>query len=139
MTNEEHQPLICSVVNDEHRLEILPRYAGKHFMALEATIYQVMGEYCEAYQGGYWTMWELSNGAFYMAPGRQDTQMAMSCAGNWYSGSMTADAAGVVACLVAFNRLAWATEEDRFTELFYGLREWALEHPEASQIMAAID
>lgn len=132
-------PLICSRVSDEQRMNILPRYAGKHFMLLEGLIYKVMGEYSEAYQGGYWIMWELSNGAFYMAPGDRRETFPMICAGNWYSGTMTADAAGVVACLVAFNRLAWHTREERFINLFYGLREWAAEHPEASEIFAAID
>ena len=81
-------------------------------------------------------MWELSNGAFYMAPGDKTETYPMSCAGNWYEGTMSADAAGIVACLVAFNRMAWHTREDRFTNLFYGLREWALEHPEAKEIFA---
>ncbi|HGN0313171.1 TPA: antirestriction protein [Proteus mirabilis] len=137
-TNTE-MPLICSIVNDADRINILPRYAGRHFIQLESLIYNVMGEYSKDYDGGFWIMWELSNGAFYMAPGDKTETYPMSCAGNWYEGTMSADAAGIVTCLVAFNRMAWHTREDRFTNLFYGLREWALEHPEAKEIFAAID
>lgn len=137
-TNTE-MPLICSIVNDADRINILPRYAGRHFIQLERLIYNVMGEYSEDYNGGFWIMWELSNGAFYMAPGDKTETYTMSCAGNWYEGTMSADAAGIVACLVAFNRMAWHTCEDRFINLFYALREWALEHPEAKEIFAAID
>lgn len=142
MTTENQtpeMPLICSRVIEAERINILPRYAGRHFMFLEGLIYQVMGEYSEAYNGGYWIMWELSNGAFYMAPGDQSETYPMSCATNWYSGTMSADAAGVVACLIAFNRLAWHTREQRFSDLFYALREWAAEHPEADEIFRAID
>jgi hypothetical protein len=138
-TTTAEMPLICSRVNDADRMNILPRYAGRHFMLLEGLIYKVMGEYSEAYNGGYWIMWELSNGAFYMAPGDQSETYPMSCAGNWYEGTMSADAAGIVACLVAFNRMAWHTREDRFTDLFYALREWAAEHPESAEIFRAID
>lgn len=128
-------------VAERSRLNILPRYAGAHMAKLESTIYQVLREYCDTYQGGYWEMYELSNGAFYMAPGTVEP-MAMKCAGNWYDGAMTADAAGIVACLVAINRLAWGTTgaaRDRFVTLFYALRDYAIEHAEAAEILGAID
>lgn len=132
-------PLICSLVGVKQRLSILPRYAGPHFATLERLIYQVMGEYAPDYNGGYWTMWELSNGSFYMAPGLKDESYEMSYAMNQYQGTMTADAAGVVVCLMAFNRMAWKTKEERFIDLFYGLRDWADSHPESAKIFAAID
>lgn len=132
-------PLICSLVSEADRVNILPRYAGKHALLLELAIFWAMRSYSEDYRGGYWIMWELSNGAFYMAPGDKTEAYKMSCAGNWYDGTMSADAAGIVSCLVAINQLAWQTEEDRFINLFHALREWALEHPEAEQIFRAID
>lgn len=132
-------PLICSLVNDEQRVNILPRYTGRHYMLMESLVYKVMREYSDTYNGGFWIMWELSNGSFYMAPGDKNETYPMACVGNFYNGTMSADAAGIVSCLVAFNRLAWHTQEERFCDLFYGLREWAVEHPEADQIFAAID
>ena len=140
MNNEAIEtPLICSRVAESQRMNILPRYTGRHFMLMEGLIYKVMGEYSEAYNGGHWIMWELSNGGFYMAPGDKNKTFPMCCAGNYYSGTMSADAAGVVSCLVAFNRMAWHTRDQRFSDLFYALREWAAEHPEAAEIFKAID
>lgn len=54
-TNTE-MPLICSIVNDADRINILPRYAGRHFIQLESLIYNVMGEYSKDYDGGFWIM-----------------------------------------------------------------------------------
>jgi hypothetical protein len=57
-----------------------------------------------------------------------------------YDGEMSADAAGITVCLFACSLLSF---EYRGTEVFarhfHGLREFALEHPESTQIFAAID
>lgn len=129
-------------VAERDRLKILPRYAGRLGVMLEATIYQAMGEYHADYQGAHWEFYELSNGAFYMAPTGLDEPLAMSCASNWYDGAMSADAAGITTTLVAINRMAWGTsgaERNRFINLFYALREFAIEHNESAEIMKAID
>lgn len=129
-------------VAQRNRLQILPRYAGHLGAILEATIYQVLGEYHAGYQGGYWEFFELDNGAFYMAPTGLVEPLSMECAGNWYSGTMSADAAGLTATLVAVNRMAWGTDgadRNRFVDLFYALRAYALDHAEAGEIMRAID
>lgn len=132
-------PLITAkLVSESKRLSILPKYTGKNFGSVEASIFDAMREYCSDYQGGYWYMYELSNGAFYMAPGR-DEMLPISCAGNFYDGSMTADAAGLVASLVGINRVVWKTESQQLINLFYALRDFALEHKEAEEIFKAID
>ena len=140
MTNlAEANGITVQLVADERRLSILPKYAGTRNMAkLEAAIFHTMREYCSAYQGGYWYMYELSNGAFYMAPGR-DEILPMFCGSNYYEGEMSADAAGIVACLVAFNKMAWHTQEPRFIDLFYALRHFAAYHEESAEIFRAID
>jgi len=139
MTTDEQFPIICSRVAPSRRAVILPHYAGHHMLTLERLIYQAMREYAPDYQGGCWIMWELSNGGFYMAPGGRDETYSMQCVGNWFDDTMSADAAGIVACLVAFNRLAWHTRHQRFIDLYHQLRDFALEHDEATKIMAAID
>lgn len=136
---EVEMPLICSLVSESDRLDFLPKFLGKHFASFEGLVFGLMAEYSEEYSGGYWLFWTLSNGAFYMALDDKDKKYQISCAGNYFDGLMTADAAGVVVCLIALNRLACHTGEERFVELFYGLRDWALEHPEAELILAAID
>lgn len=140
-TETTSMPLICSRVATERLPEMLPRYTRDNISAinLKRMIYMVMAEYSDDECGGDWLVWELSNDSFYMAPSDKNTTFSMQCGGNFYDGTMTGDAAGVVVCLVAFCRMAEITEQERFIELFYGLREWAMEHPEASSIFAAID
>lgn len=46
---------------------------------------------------------------------------------------------GITVCLMIYKQLAWTTEENRFTRLFYALRAFALEQAEARGIIRAID
>lgn len=138
MSNIE-TPIICALVADDDRANFLPKFLGFDTLIFELTTYHVLSEYCPEYKGGYWVMWELSNGGFYMSPGRKDETYSMSCAGNYFDGVMTADAAGIVACLVALSRMLWRKPEEKLNNLFYRLRDWAGEHPEADKIFAAID
>lgn len=86
-----------------------------------------------------WHGFELSNGGFYLAPPDDGTAYKMVCATNNYDGSMSSDAAGIVACLVAFSQIACHTEHDDHIMLFQNLRDYARDHAEAPAIMAAID
>jgi hypothetical protein len=136
----EGQPITRTAVNEDRRPAIFPTYGKQYFLQLEIIIFQVMEEYCADYRGGLWSMWELSNDCFYMAPNLPERTVKMVCAGNYFEGSMSTDAAGIVACLVAFNRLAWSVPEpEHFNRLFYALRDWALQHAECKLILAAID
>ncbi|SLO24503.1 antirestriction protein [Klebsiella pneumoniae] len=49
------------------------------------------------------------------------------------------EAAGIVACLMAYSHHACRTECDSMTEHYYRLRDFALNHPECSAIMHLID
>ena len=127
-----------TLVLGHKRAAILPRYAGDHYLSLEATIYGVMGSLCPLYNGGYWQMFELNNGTFFMVPEGFD-EIDVTVEGNYFSRTLSAEAAGIVACLMAFNRMAWRTRDERFNDLFYCLRDFAGEHKEAGAIFAAID
>jgi hypothetical protein len=52
---------------------------------------------------------------------------------------MTADAAGITACLFAFSHLSFQTRDDVIARHYYQLLDFALEHAEAAGILAAID
>lgn len=128
-----------SKVGQRQRMAILPKYAGRNMILLENTVYNTMQSYCEEYSGGYWHYWELSNGGFFMSPESTDGPYSFSCAGNYYEGRVSPQAAGIIVCLAAFSALAWKTRNEAFTALFHDLREYALEQPEASEILKAID
>ncbi len=131
-------PITATRVPDFRRLNVLPRYFGRHMMAVETAIFDVLGEMCEAYQGGHWEFYELSNGAFFMAPSGSGSYR-LSCAGNYFQGELSAEATGIVASLIGINRALWTFRTEQLNDRFYGLREFAIDHPEAAQIMAAID
>jgi hypothetical protein len=63
------------------------------------------------YSGGYWRFLELGNGGFYMAPqarGRFEIRME----GNGFEGEMSADAAGITACLFVFSHLSFQVPDE---------------------------
>ncbi|MDT8844009.1 antirestriction protein [Paraburkholderia fungorum] len=60
--------ITSSVVPDELRLNVLPRYLGRHFLQGEALVYDWAARLCPTYDGGFWNFFTLSNGGFYMAP-----------------------------------------------------------------------
>jgi hypothetical protein len=125
-------------VPQSKRMNTLPRYFGRQLLMGEALVYQSLQSVCAAYSGGFWDFLELSNGGFYMTP-RLEGKLRILCEGNGFDDDMSCDAAGIVACLMAFNALAWQTREAHFGELFYQLRDFAAQHVEAASIFAAID
>jgi len=59
--------------------------------------------------------------------------------GNGFKGEVSADAAGIIACLMAFSHLSFQTGDDRIIEAFHNLREFVSTHREARLIFLAID
>lgn len=131
-------PVTATPVPEFRRLSVLPRYFGHHMMVVEAAIFDALGEMCDTYQGGYWEFYELSNGAFFMAPATAE-KLTLTCAGNYFQGELSAEAAGIVASLLGINRALWKFRTKQLDDRFYGLREYAIHHPESALIMAAID
>lgn len=120
------------------RLKALPRHFDRHMFHVEHAIYAFMRRLAKKYTGGYWNYYELSNGGFYMAPA-QDTPFEINVDTNGFEGSVSADAAGITACLFALSHLSFQIDNDTIAEHFHQLRDFALTHAEASAILAAID
>lgn len=125
-------------VLDGERINTLPRHFGRHLMQVESAVYGFMRRFSHAYRGGYWTFFELSNGGFYMAP-EDGSRFALCIDTNGYEGEMSADAVGITVCLFALSHLSFLTVDEGISEHFYWLRDFALQHPEAREIFAAID
>jgi hypothetical protein len=139
-TIEQPGIVTATLVSDEQRMKTLPFYFGAKLTSAEMLVYQWIGNLCPGYSGGYWAFYALSNGGFYMAPTTDDRfTVKVDC--NGYAGEMSADAAGVTACLFAFCQLANRTgsEQDRFIDLYHRLREFTIGHAEAASILCAID
>lgn len=129
------------ISNDNERLNAFPTYFGvRHMILAETAIYGALEQLSQEYAGGFWELFTLPNGGFYMAPAASSREKYhVVCPGNYFDGILSADAAGIVACLYGYCRLAETTREDRFVELYHRLREWACAHPEHDLILAAID
>lgn len=109
-------------------------------MQLEPYIFGVASELSPDYNGGYWDFYALGNGGFYMAPDA-DTPFTVICP-NGYDGVLSADAIGITACLYAYSRLSFVAGRDIaevYARQYHLLREYMMEHAEASAILGAIN
>lgn len=138
MTTSDQVRIASAVVPDELRLNVLPAFLGRHYVAGESLVYDWARRLCTAYQGGSWHFFTLSNGGFYMAPadlGRVAVRWHM----NGYNDMMGADAFGIVVTLYALCHLAEKTHDDTVIDRYHQLREFAAQHVEAANILRAID
>ena len=126
------------LVLEDARVRALPTHFGARMMTVEHTVYHFMSEFAAEYEGGFWGFYELSNGGFYMAQNLDPVKLSVNS--NGFEGTLSADAAGITVCLFTFSHLSfrYPTHEE-FSRHFYALREFALDHKEASLIFAAID
>jgi hypothetical protein len=125
-------------IPSDERLQILPRHFGRHMLTVEYAVYAFMRNLANQYTGGYWNYFELSNGGFYMAPAH-DAPFNVGVDTTGFEGQMSADAAGITACLFALSHLSFQIQHESIAEHYHQLRDFALDHAEASTILSAID
>lgn len=137
MDDAGKEPVTAHKVADEQRIKVMPTLFGVRYAQVEQTIYRMMDKLCSAYQGGYWEFYTLSNSSFYMAP-RLPEKLHIYWDDNGFSGVMSADAAGIVACLFAYSALSFHNCEE-CADMYHRLLDYAELHPEADLIFSAID
>lgn len=110
-------------------------------MLLEPRIFGRMDRLCDNYRGGIWQFLTLSNGGAFMAPEAENNDEAWTLFNdmNGNSAEMSAEAAGIAACLIEYSHHACRTECDAMTAHYYRLRDYALNHAECNAIMHIID
>jgi hypothetical protein len=130
---------IC--LNENERIKYTAKLFGIHFpFRLEPFIFDMAGRLSHDYRGGYWDMYKLGNGGFYMTPD-SGTPFQVSCM-NGYKGTLSADAFGITVCLYAFSNLSFSDIPELAevcTEQFHLLREYTFKHHEVTKILRAID
>ena len=126
-------------LNETERINYTANHFGKNFpFRIEPFIYDLARTLSGDYAGGYWNMYELSIGGFYMAP-ESDTPYNAVCL-NGYEGTLSADAFGITVCLYAYSNLSFSEDlADVCGEQYHLLREFMFEHPEVREILAAIE
>ncbi|WP_159226679.1 antirestriction protein [Pantoea sp. 18059] len=138
----EQAAITASVVPDELRIDFWPQHFGSipQWITLEPRIFAWMDRLCVDYHGGIWRFSTLSNGGVFMAPeAESDEKWTLFNSINGNGAELTGEAAGIVACLMAFSHHACRTESDAMAEHYYRLRDFALNHMECSAIMHLID
>lgn len=137
----QHQ-IIATQVSDKNRISFWPQLFGSipQWITIEPHIFAWMDRFCAGYHGGIWLFYTLSNGGAFMAPGADNNESwALFNAMNGNGGDMSAEAAGIAVCLMAYSHHAMRTECDAMTEHYYRLRDYALNHAEGNAIMHIID
>lgn len=142
-TGDDFAPaLAATLVPDEQRVGFWPQHFGSipQWITLESTVFSWMDRLCAEYCGGVWQFYTLSNGAAFMVPeADSDALWSLFNSMNGNGGEMSAEAAGIAVCLMAYSHHACRTECDAMTEHYYRLRDYALVHPECNTIMHIID
>lgn len=139
---EQPTPITRLTIAEDKRLDATADRFGIWFpLTVEVAVYRITEHITEGrYNGGWWWMYELSNGGFYMAPDAEET-FQVHC-DNYWQGELSADALGITACLYAFSRLSYA-ENVAFGKLcaehYYLLRDYMFEHQEVPEILGATD
>lgn len=149
--------VVSRKVPDRSRMKALPSRFGNRCFAVECAIFSMAGRLIEGYSGGYWEFYSTDNGGFYMVPslgkaapfsGKPGTGVTVKVDGNGYSGEMSEEAAGIVVSLMAYSNMSMREVDsdgyaNAFGEVlsnnFHAVRDFALDHAEASAIFAAID
>ncbi|STX81275.1 Antirestriction protein [Legionella busanensis] len=127
-----------TLITDRHRLDFLPHHFGRWHGIAESTLYKVLAEFCNQYEGAYWHFYKLSNQGLYMAP-EIPGPLKLYIPGNGYQGEVSADAAGIIATLYMLNYLCNRSQSEMFLHLYDLLLDYACEHSERKKIVAAID
>lgn len=136
---DQHR-VTSTIVSTARRIAVSSNLFGLAFpMRLEPCIFGIAGRLSSDYRGGYWQFYVLSNGGFYMAPNR-DKPFEVS-ADNGFEGTLSPEAFGIVVCLYAYSGLSFAGDDfaEVSAEHYHLLRAYAMDHPEATSIMAATD
>ena len=100
--NENPNPVVNRhLVPERQRVAVTASLFGPHFpLQIEPVVYSTADQMAEDYCGGYWQFYTLSNAGFYLSPD-EDRSFDIKCQ-NYFSGSLSADALGIVCCLYAY-------------------------------------
>jgi hypothetical protein len=137
MTPTPTHSIVTTLVADGDRLSTLPKVFGvSDMLRAEALVYGWMRRLCKEYNGGHWDFYLASNNAFFMAPSNAGK---LRLSWQHVEGLFSPEAAGIAVCMFAWNQLCNATGRDQHIELYYALRELAIEHAESGLIMQLTD
>lgn len=124
-------------VPDDDRIHTLPRHFGFYALAFEDAVFKWMRLLAHEYEGYcYWHFYEVPDFGCYLAPECGPLRVRAPLTG--FTAHLSADAAGITACLYALSELTLETDAALFRERYCALLEFARHHAEAEAIFGAI-
>lgn len=146
INSDNEMKIKASIVPEVERLAFLPKLFGPDAMIVaESMLYNCAQRLApDDYSNGSWAYYLLSNGGGYAAP-VEPQHFNLMVGSNGFEGGMSSDAAGIVFTLYVLNRLCFYFAErhvptaEKFVDHYHQLRDFAIEHKEASSILRAID
>ncbi|MDA5546097.1 antirestriction protein, partial [Yersinia rochesterensis] len=124
--NTETNTLIATQVSDAQRIHFWAKHFGQvpKWALIEPQFFRWLDRLCDDYHGDFWDFYTLSNCGAFMVPGtEQDYVLFNALNGN--GATVSREAAGIIACLMAYSHHACHTESEAMTDHFYRLREYA--------------
>ena len=129
----------ATIVPDDKRMDFLSRLFGeRHFFMGEMRLYDWMSQLSPDYRGGFWTFYDLAGEPLFLAPA-STARVRICCRGNGYEGEVSAEAAGIIATLFTLSHMSIASQDDGLADAYFRLLDYASRHPEAAEILSAID
>ena len=136
------EPITSTTISNKERNSFLFEKMGNNAPFFEQLLFSYMDKICEKYNGGFWEFERLSNGGFFMFPS-DSIELEINVPTNGYEGKMSNVTSGIVVTLLSLSYYSFqVTDEESknvISDLFYQLREYALDHDDVSKIFAAID
>jgi antirestriction protein len=131
--------IVATIVPEAERLDFLPRHFGPLMLTVERQICSWLSTLSPDYSGSYFNFYDLSNGGAYIAP-TTPVRFRFAVRTNDFSGTLSADAAGITVTLFALSSLAFQFPRiEILSTRFHQLRHFAAEHAERRLIFQAID
>ena len=132
---------VCKPIPEERRAAYARKVFGSGYpLLVEPVIFAMADMLSPDYKGGLWSYVGLCPmGIMYSYP---DTDAPFHLySPNGFDGELSAEAFGITATLFACCHLAFGKGRlaEVCAEQYHGLREYALDHPEARLILAACD
>lgn len=128
-----------SKIDNGSRMDACFQVFGSSILLVEANVYSFAGRLSEDYKGGFWDMYLLENGGFFMAPKADKPFRVVSP--NGFEGELSPIAFGVTACLFTYSHVSFGQGRAAgiCSDQYHLLREYLFELPEVDNILQAID
>ncbi|MDE1493340.1 antirestriction protein [Xenorhabdus bovienii] len=117
--------------------EIFPQTSSLELMLLEQTFIKAAVVLCDDDRCDQWQYRKVSDNIAYVVPTRSDSYV-VNVNTTDFKGEVSADAFGLMVTLSVLGYLAALMKLDGYAERFCDLREYALQHPQAQYIRAAL-